>query len=377
MLDASHELNNFLETLARQAQPGERLPTIRELMRRFGASQMAVQKSFQALKSRGLIASEVGRGTYFLQGGSSADIRAAPPGTGPAPARSAARTVLLLRRSISIARGRALAEGLQLRLCQQGCKVLELAYTDPAHALAVLKGLPRFDACVVQSTYRAIPIELLAALKEKSSVLAVDGNSLAGADVEAVGTEWGEPLATAVDMLVERGHRRIAFATTSQPFLATGLGLRRLEYLARRDKGLDLQAILTPLLPDQSYAESVVELLRQRLDSSGKAPFTALIAWGIENGDHFRSMLADAGLNVPAALSVVLLGRTDLPNEHADFFEMVGSSVSDQVEALLRVIQSRWESPDAPHGAHLAPVTHRPGRSVAAPAKAAPQRPQR
>ncbi|EJE54001.1 putative transcriptional regulator [Acidovorax sp. CF316] len=368
------DLEQFLDQLAHGAHPGDRLPTIRELMKRFGASQMLVQRAFQGLKDRGLIDSQVGRGTYFRGTGS-----ARAPATAPAPVDSertrapaagatpsTVKSVLLLRRSISIARGRVLVEGLQRRLAAEGHRVLELSYTDPDHALTVLKGLPRFDACVVQSTFKAIPIALLAALRDKCEVLAVDGAALVGADVEAVGTEWGEPLAAAIEQLVQQGHRRIAYATTAHPFLATQLGRRRFAHLQHTLPGLELTEITQDTLPHEDYTACLVQQLQSRADAAGALPFSALVAWGIEDGALFQRLLAQAGIAVPAPLSVVLLGRTDLANEHADFFDVVGCSVADQVEALHGAIAARWADAGRPYGVHLTPVVRRAGASVAA-----------
>lgn len=366
----SSDLERFLAQLAEQAEPGTRLPTIRELMRRFGVSQVIVQRAFQELKDKGLIASEVGRGTYFLGEGRSAQPPAEGAG-GLAARASRVKSVLLLRRSISVARGRVLMEGLQRRFTEDGHRVLELSYTDPDHARTVLRGLPRFDACVIQSTYKTITIELLAALREKCAVLAVDGAALIGADVEAVGTEWGDPLASAVALLQQNGHRSIAFATTSHPLLATQLGLRRFTFLQNTVPQCELHAITLPQLPDENYEAALVEEIRARCDSAGRPPFTALVAWGIENGASFRQALEQSGLPVPSGLSVVLLGRTDLPNEHADFFHTVGSSVADQVDALHEVINTRWAQPSAPYAVRLTPVQCREGQSVAAPVQAA------
>jgi DNA-binding LacI/PurR family transcriptional regulator len=361
MRNTPSDLEQFLEDLARDAQPGDRLPPIRDLMRRFRASQAVVQRVFQDLKDRGLIDSQVGRGTYFQSAGPAA-------GASPAPSKpSAARSVLLLRRSISITRGRVLLERLQRRLAADGHRVLEVSYTDPEHARTVLKGLPRLDACVIQSSFKTITIDLLHALKEKTHVLAVDGAALVGADIEAVGMEWGGPLAAAVDLLRQRGHRRIAYATTSHPFLATQLGLRRFDDLKRTLADLDLQTITVPHLPDGDYTAALVDMVQSRRDASGRTPFTALVAWGIEDGARFRSMLAAAGIAIPAALSVVLLGRTDLPNEHAEFFDTVGCSVEDQVECLYQAINARWDDPSLPYGIRLIPVSSRPGRSIAEP----------
>ena len=41
----SPDLEQFLEQLAHEARPGDRLPTIRELMKRFGASQDQIDKA--------------------------------------------------------------------------------------------------------------------------------------------------------------------------------------------------------------------------------------------------------------------------------------------------------------------------------------------
>jgi DNA-binding LacI/PurR family transcriptional regulator len=369
MTNTRSELDDFLAQLARDAQPGDRLPTIRDLMRRFGVSQAIVQRAFDGLKSQGLIASEVGRGTYFR--GAGTGVGAAPAA---APVRAAAgpRSVLLLRRSVSVHRGRVLIELLQRRFAADGHKVLEVSYTDPDHARTVLRGLPRFDACVIQSSFRTIPIDLLAAVREKSEVLAVDGAALVGTDVEAVGMEWGEPLGRAVALLRARGHAAIAYATTSQPFFAVEMGRRRFASL-RAELGDDvaLQEIALPQLPDSGYAEALVEALREQVQAAGRLPFTALVAWGIENGAALREALAQLGCKVPTDLSVVLLGRTDLPNEHADFFDTVGCSVADQAEALYQAVAQRWADPAAPFGVRLIPVTQREGASVAAAGRAA------
>ena len=151
-------------------------------MRRFGVSQMVVQRALRHLKERGLIASEVGRGTTFLAPAASNITR--PTGSTveapKAPRASGARSVLLLRRSVSIARGRLLVESLQRRFAAEGHRVLEVSYTDPDHAHSVLKALPRFDACVVQSTFKTLTLDALAAVREKCDVLAVDGTRPGG-----------------------------------------------------------------------------------------------------------------------------------------------------------------------------------------------------
>jgi DNA-binding LacI/PurR family transcriptional regulator len=368
---AATELHDFLIGLAKTARPGERLPAIRELMRRFQVSQVVVERLFSELKSRGLIASQVGRGTFFSGGDASGLPTKASEGRAAAPEaraeqRSASRSVLLLRRSISIARGRMLLDGLQRRFAADGHRVLEVAYTDPDHARLVLNGLPQLDACVVQSTFKTITVDLLADLRSKCDVLAVDGAALTGTDVEVVGMEWGEPLEEAIDVLRRRGHRRIMYASTAFPFLAGQMGQRRFEHLQKRLDGVELMKLTVPELPHEGYAEALVALVVEQLK---RDPFTGLVAWGIEDGAKFRDLLAAAGVVVPVHLSVVLLGRTDLASEHAGYFHTVGCQVSDQVNELYEAVNARWANPTAPYVVRLIPVTSREGESVSEPFK--------
>ena len=359
MINTPSALERYLDDLARGAQPGARVPSIRDLMRRFEVSQTIVTRAFEVLRDRGQISSEVGRGTFFQAGEARAERKAVAR---PVPA---SRSVLLLRRTVSIQRGRLLIQGLQRRFTDAGHRVLELSYTDAKHAHEVLRGLPSFDACVIQSTFETITIGMLATLRDKANALAVDGAALAGLDVDAVGMEWGEPLGAATGLLQQAGHRQIAYATTTHPFLANQLGLRRWAQLANGHPELDLQTLSVPKLSYEDYEGALVELIKSKLDAAGRLPFTALVCWGIEDGNRFQALLAEIGIDIPKQLSVVLLGRCDLANEHGNFFETFGCDVSDQIEFLYRAINKRWEQPDRPYALELIPLTHRAGRSVA------------
>jgi hypothetical protein len=199
---------------------------------------------------------------------------------------------------------------------------------------------------------------------------------LVGSDIEAVGTEWGEPLAQAVAQLAALGHQRIALAITSAPQLPAVLGRRRLVHLRGQLPGLELQEITVPRLPDEDYAALLVERIRAAWQD-GKTRFSALVAWGIEDGAAFRSRLAEIGITIPSALSVVLLGRTDLENEHAGFFDVVGCSVADQVDGLHEAITGHWADPGRPYGVRLTPLRRREGASCAPPPRAGTRRTQR
>lgn len=65
------------ETVARaitagEMQPGERLPSIRELSDRYGVAPMTIQHALRILRERGLIVSWQGRGSYVREPGDEA-----------------------------------------------------------------------------------------------------------------------------------------------------------------------------------------------------------------------------------------------------------------------------------------------------------------
>lgn len=356
------DLRTYLAEQARRAEVGDRLPTVRWLMREFGLSQASVQRALAELKAEGLIVARAGRGTMFVE-------RSVQPldevderhGVGDHP-----RSVLILRRSASTRRGRVVLDILQRRLVEAGHRTLEVAYSDAHHAVGVLQALPRFDACIVQNFFEPMPIEMLAALRRRTDAIIIDGAWLVGTDVDAVGFEWGEPVDRAAALLHKHGHRRIGFATTMNPFLANELGRQRYAHLQARaaDPELLQPALLLQELPHQGYEAALVAALAAQVDDKGRLPFTGLIAWGIESGSVFRDRLDQSGIRVPQALSIVLLGRTDIEEEAAGFFAMVGCRASEQCDGLYDALRERWARPQSPHRLNFMPVHEREGASV-------------
>ena len=362
-MDRSSNLRAHLLGQVRRAAVGDRLPTVRWLMREFGLSQVSVQRELAELKASGLIAAEAGRGTFVVGHPSHALDEAQPIGAG-----SQRRSVLILRRLAGVRRGRVVLDALQRRLTELDYQTLEVAYSDADHARQVLQNLPRFDACVVQNSFETMPIEMLAVVRRKADAIIVDGAWLVGADVDAVGFEWGEPVDRAVALLREQGHRRIGFATTASPFLANELGRHRYEQLRARadDPGL----LQPPLLLENSPTRAT----RRRSSpcsapgptrpGSSRSPASSPGAsnWAPSSGPCSTK----AGIRVPEDLSIVLLGRTDIEEESGGFFAMIGYRASDQCDALLDALVKRWAQPRSPHRLHLTPVHERAGASVAA-----------
>ena len=102
-----------LERTAAAGQPGDRLPSVRELMRRHGAGPLSVQRAVQLLAGRGVLDARPGRGTFVAE-------RPAAPGAAP---DHAWQTVALGARTLEAS---ALEE--LLRPPQPGVLVLSSGY---------------------------------------------------------------------------------------------------------------------------------------------------------------------------------------------------------------------------------------------------------
>lgn len=355
-------LRSYLLAAAQTAAPGEKLPTVRQLMQDFALSQANVERVLAGLKQDGLIAAHVGRGTFFIGGSATADTPRSPI------AGRTGRSVMLLRRSSQNARARNVLDRLQQKIADAGDVTLDVGYSNAAHARQVLQTLPRFDACIIQNSFDAMPVDMISAIRRKTDTVVVDGAWLVGTDVDAVGFEWGEPIARAVRRLVASGHDHITLVTTQRFFLASELGLHRYRCLRQDDElaGILQPEISLPQLPSGDYEQAVVDALIQPMNAAtGRR--RGVIIWGVENGERLRARLAAAGLSVPEHLSVVLLGRTDVPAEAGDFFHVVGYSAAEQADGVFERLLERWRHPTAPFGLRLMPMRERTGQSIRTP----------
>jgi len=351
-MSSTQRLESYLETLASTASPGDRVPTVRQLMAEFGVSQAVVQRATERLKAQGRISAEVGRGTFFVgEGGASGEDTAGRETNRNADQKS----VLFLRPSTRLKRGRRVLERLHSLLQDHNYRVVEVAYTDARDALDILRNLPRFNACVIQSTFETITIDMLAAVKRKTSAIILDGAVLAGTEVDAVGIEWGSAVELAIDHLKSHGHARIGLVKSTHYVLAAELG--RIWFEKRTEgKGKTRSLVQVPAWPQEDYAAKAAEMIDQLRDPSGKLTVSAVIVWGIEDARDFVAQLAKKDVKIPHDLSVVLLGRTDLESETAGFFTTAGVTTEDQATALFEAIQNRWENPDGEYGIRFLPL---------------------
>jgi DNA-binding LacI/PurR family transcriptional regulator len=317
--------------------PGERLPTVRELMVSFGASQFSVQQALGRLRKQGLIDSQVGRGTFVA-------------GQKVSPSR--ARNVLVLSYEQQSDRADELTRLMHQAFLKRDWRSVILTYADFNQAAEIVEGLPRFDACVVQPRGTIVPLSLLAMLKARGHWVVVEGFGVTGIDVDAVAIDWPEAVSLALRHLYDLGHRRIGFVAQSlslRSFVSTTAEFRRLHAWAGLSSDID------PVIPLANDREDMAfgALERYLVDSGsgGRTRFTAYIVYPRAfHGDRLIRSFVQAGLRIPQDVGVMALGYSDLAHEHVGRLDTVGQSAGAVVDAIITAIEARWQQPDASFG---------------------------
>lgn len=344
-MTAHKKLVDSLQQLIEHAEDGDRIPTVRELMKTYAIGQSSVQEALRDLKARGLIRSHVGRGSFVAKPGTG--IEQAGPNGAPAPLNS-----VLILSNVNMNERCMKVQSLVVEDMQaRGAQVVQMSYSDTDHLLSILKGIPRFDAVIMQSHYETIPIRLLSALKDKTRALVIDGLTVSGVDIDRVGADWQEALGMALDHLVAIGRRKPALVTidsSAQPMALTRRFFQRLGNWAGHEISTTVHLLDNIVHPTQNPEHALEEILND-IAASGA---DAIVFLGMSETAGIDTALTKSGLDVPNDMSVVILGHTDVPTEHLNKYTMAGVSHKEGAQYLIDSIVRRNARPDA------APQTH-------------------
>jgi DNA-binding LacI/PurR family transcriptional regulator len=328
------------------SEDGARLPTVRDLMRRYQVSQAVVQGAVGRLRGQGLLTSQVGRGTYVVKGGAAANRAREAAG------QAVLDSLLILSNASMNERCVLVQNHIVDKMSRDGSKVVQISYHHTDHLLEILGSIPNFDAAVLQSHYESIPVRLLRLLQQKCKAVVVDGHTVSGVDVDRVGTDWEDALELALRHLCDLGHRSfgmVSLNTAAQPILAVRRAFTR--HLAIGREGLEFFPPVTlqhVLHPTQSVCDPLEEALAPLVVASGKLPFTALVTLGISDTLGLTQVLERLGIRWPEQLSLVVLGHRDVPAEHIGAMTISGSSHQEAAESLVETIRRRIANPDLP-----------------------------
>lgn len=346
----SEEISQWLAEQIAAREPGERLPTMREIMQRFGTAQRVVQAA---------IAPHVRAGRLQVRRG--AGIVVSEPAT---PTEAWEADVLVLYRISDSRLARNLLLEIERRFKARGHTIMLLGFSDERHALSILARLGRFRVCLVQVHFEPLAIPFLAAIAEHAGSVVVDGISATGVGVDGIGTNWREALSVAFRHLRDQGHERIAFLTSAHP--ARQIAMARREYLNLCDlTGQDETWLIEmEALPGAYTAAETTQVIGALRDADGALPFTALITWGVVEGYVLDRALVDNRLRPGRDLSVVVLGSVDFPSEHLERFDVVGNSNAEKIDLFEEVLMMRLSGEGPPPDIHYLPLHILPHGSV-------------
>ncbi|WP_274963415.1 MULTISPECIES: substrate-binding domain-containing protein [Thioclava] len=335
------DLAAWIRAYLAAGRPGDRLPTMRDLMKRFGVAQRVVERVLKPEIAAGRLVSRRGAGVSIAevvekQTEYDADL-------------------LILYRLSESRLANTLLQELEQRLKARGIDILKLGYSSEDQAQAVMSRMGRFRCCLIQLHFETLPIRFLAALTAHADSIVLDGISATGIGLDAIGTNWREPLAQAFRRLRGAGHTKIAYFTSGHPARQIAMARREYERLCAAE-GLESWLLETDALPGGYRSSDLVDSLTAQREADGNLPFTALIAWGVVDGYMLDRALRDLEIVPGRDLSVVVLGSTDFPSEHLRRFDVCGNRNDEKIDLFERVVWSRVQGEGPPPQIHYLPV---------------------
>lgn len=335
---------------------GERLPTVRQIMRRFSTAQRTVEEALRPYLESGRLQSRPGAGIVI-----------ADPATSK-PQQDYEGDLLVLYRTSDSRLARNLLQEMESRLKARGISILQIGYSSEEQALSVLERIGRFKTCLLQVNFEILSIAFLAALHRHVDYIVIDGVSATGIDADSVGTNWREALSVAFRILRDRGHERIAFLTSAHHARQIAMARREFQLLAGSLPDPERSWLIEiDRLPGSYQVSDIVPALKPLKGEDGRLPFTALIAWGVVEGFILERALSDIGQEAGRDLSVVLLGSTDFTSEHLGRFDVVGNSNADKLEVFETVIADRIAMRDREPETHYLTISYAAHGSIVPP----------
>lgn len=317
-----------------------KLPTVRELMKRFDATQFAVQMAIKLLKQEGYIETQVGKGTFVAGRGGLSE---------PRFSRQKVK-VLLLNHTMSSQRSDMVASLIYDDLVKQGHSVVSISYND-SDSLRLLLGQKKFDVCVLLPRRSIVSTELLYTIKQSSTHVIVQGRKIERMDVDTVVRDRYATIETALEYLRSLGHQKIGFITKKKPTSVGQYDLEQIFSLYIRVAGLPEVPMLGLDFEGKSLTGDSVEILTEAIEHSrkfSKNQATAYILAVQISGDDIQTSFNKHNLRVPQDVSIVRLRAIDDLNVDGGFFTSVARFPESTADTIQRLIEWRLDNPDAP-----------------------------
>ena len=330
---------------------GPRLPPVRALVERFGATQFAVQKALETLKQEGYIETQVGRGT-FVAGKD-------PSSTGELDRRERTPRVLLVSHVMRSGRGDQIASAVYDDFAQRGYSTVSISYNNTGDIETVL-GRNSFDICLLQPRRSIIPASLLAVLEKSAKHVIVEGRNLERMNIDVILRDRYASFRQAIEHLRDLGHTRIGLISERVPGGAGYEDMERIFDVFATASGAVESSIVGveghEAANEESQIETLAKALGEEIAERGQAP-SAFIVSGTFTGATITAALESRGLRIPDDVSVVRLRSVDDLPAPGGFFTSVARPPEQVAETIRRHIEWRLANPSAPPKTRFDPPT--------------------
>ncbi len=321
----------MLRTQASQMDSGSKLPSVRQLMRRYGVSQMTVQRAIATLEDEGLVDRQVGRGTFVVGG------------TGPT-----AKTITILRSDYPSRRGDDITRAIHHALKNEGHRPIVLTYCDYERAIEMLRDAPHADAYVLQPMLPHVPLDLLSFLRKRSQAVVVDG-VLDGTNIDSLATDARRGLEIAVERLMELGHTKIALTSGEPQMMWDQLAIhfQSMVRWAKLPNDPD-PVVIADTKPNESSTAGMRTRMEKLIEEHNGLPFTAMVIGSYASAKGALQAFNTAGIRVPEDISLIVLDNPDLGTDSPVPLTMVGHTSGQIAQRIVEEIDRRWEDPNSP-----------------------------
>lgn len=322
-------LAEILRERLRSHPNGDKLPSVRTLMRRFRVSQHTVTSALRLLEEEGLISRRLGSGIYANQANRPVTICFCRPQTANAQDD--------------------LREGALRNACVKRGWHLHIERFDPLHVDLFVDEVPA-DAFVLPPEMISFHSPLVNRLSSNATPIVILGRDTSSVQLDFVTGDDAPVIREFVQGLLQRGHRQIAYLDSEPPFYEVK---KRVDYFL--DVCQMLQIEFYPVLNTgaeyglNSVAQAET-FLRQYLKNLGNKPlpFTALLTGSMAGSIPAPIVFHEAGFKIPQDLSLCCIG-SDPRAQYA--IPPIANSTTHHVElsdAALEIIEKRLAGDKSP-----------------------------
>lgn len=322
-------LAEILRERLRSHPNGDKLPSVRALMKRFRVSQHTVTSALHLLEEEGLISRKGGSGIY-------ANLANRPV------------TVCFCRPQNANAQD-DLREGALRSACAKRGWHLHIERFDPLHVDLFVDEISA-DAFVLPGELTSFHSPLLNRLATNATPFVIMGRDTSSVQLDFVTGDDAPVIREFVQGLSQRGHRHIAYLDCEPPFYEVK---KRVEYFLDTCQMLQIESY--PVLDVQAeYGLSSIEksetFLRQYLKNLGNKPlpFTALLTGSMAGSIPAPLVFSEAGFKIPKDVSLCCIG-----SDHRARYALppISNSSTHHVElaeAALEIIGKRVAGDKSP-----------------------------